>query len=105
MKLYVCYGTFMPAPRPGGKHPCGVAYHALRDAGHDPEVIKSYGFGLLPRMFNQTRGRKEVEQLTGNQWVPVLVADDGEVVQGSDKIVAWAQAHPAAAVSATAGGR
>ncbi len=36
MKLYVCYGTFKHAPRPDGKHSCGVAYHALRDAGHDP---------------------------------------------------------------------
>src|SRR5438270_735188 len=40
MKLYVCYGTFKPAPRPGG-HPCGNAYHALKDAGHEPEVIRS----------------------------------------------------------------
>ena len=35
MKLYVCYGTWKPAPRPGG-HPCGTAYHALVDAGHQP---------------------------------------------------------------------
>ncbi len=39
MKLYVCWGTF-PTPRPGG-HPCANAYHALRDAGHDPELVKS----------------------------------------------------------------
>jgi len=95
MKLYVCYGTWKPAPRPGLKHPCGVAYHALRDAGHDPEVIKSYGLGPLPGILNQTEGRKEVERLTGNRWVPVLVADDGAVVQGSEKIAAWARAHPA----------
>ena len=31
MKLYVCYGTFTNAPRPGG-HPCGNAYRALREA-------------------------------------------------------------------------
>ena len=95
MKLYVCYGTFKPAPRPGFKHPCGVAYHALRDAGHDPEVVKSYGFGLLPGIFNRTKGRKEVEQLTGQQWVPVLVTDDGGVVQGSETIAEWARANPA----------
>jgi hypothetical protein len=41
VKLYVCWGTF-PTPRPGG-HPCANAYHALKDAGHDPEVIRSYG--------------------------------------------------------------
>jgi hypothetical protein len=80
MKLYVCYGTFKHAPRPGGKHPCGVAYHALRDAGHDPEVIRSYGLGLLPGVFNMTSSRKAVQRLTGNRWVPVLVADDGEVI-------------------------
>jgi hypothetical protein len=95
MKLYVCYGTFTKTPRPGG-HPCGNAYRALREAGHEPEVVKSYGLGMLPDFLNQTRGRKEVKRLTGNNWVPALVLDDGEVVQGSDKIVAWAEAHPAA---------
>jgi len=93
MKLYVCYGTFS-TPRPGG-HPCANAYHALRDAGHDPEVIRSYGFGLLPRVFNITRGRREVQELTGNSWVPTLVLDDGTVIDGSREIVAWAGANPA----------
>ncbi len=51
MKLYVCYGTWKAAPRPGG-HPCGAAHDALRQAGHDPEVIKSYGLGLLPDSLN-----------------------------------------------------
>ena len=94
MKLYVCFGTFKPAPRPGG-HPCGNAYHALREAGHDPQVIKSYGLGLLPDAFNNTRGRKEVRELTGANTVPVLVTDDGEVVRESATIVEWARAHPA----------
>ena len=44
LKLYVCYGTFKAAPRPGG-HPCGVAHDALRKAGYEPEVIRSYGLG------------------------------------------------------------
>jgi hypothetical protein len=100
MKLYVCYGTFTKTPRPGG-HPCGNANRALREAGHDPEVVKSYGFGVLPDFLNQTSGRKEVKRLTGNNWVPTLLLDDGEVVQGSEKIVAWADAHPA--VPATTG--
>ncbi|TMM16336.1 MAG: glutathione S-transferase domain-containing protein [Actinobacteria bacterium] len=93
MKLYVCWGTF-PSPRPGG-HPCANAYHALRDAGHEPEVIRSYGFAPLPAFLNQTRGRREVEQLTGNRWVPTLVLDDGAVIDGSREIVAWAHSHPA----------
>jgi len=103
MKLYVCYGTWKPAPRPGG-HPCGHAYHALKDAGYDPEVKKSYGLGMLPEALNVTPGRREVKRLTGNMWVPVLVLDDGEVIQGSRKIMDWAKAHPAAAQSASAPG-
>lgn len=94
MKLYVCYGTWKPAPRPGG-HPCGTAYHALDDAGHRPEVIKTYGLGILPEALNFTQGRREVKRLTGNQWVPVLVTDDDQVVQGSQKIAEWARANPA----------
>jgi glutathione S-transferase len=92
LKLYVCYGTF-GSPRPGG-HPCGNAYRALQEAGHDPEVKKAYGLGLLPDFLN-TRTRKEVKKLTGNSFVPVLVTDDGEVVSDSKNIVAWAEAHPA----------
>jgi hypothetical protein len=101
MKLYVCYGTWKPAPRPGG-HPCGHAYSALRDAGYEPEVINSYGLGMLPDIFNRTKGRQEVKQLTGNHWVPVLVNDDGTVVQGSDKIKEWAAKNPASASPAAA---
>ncbi len=99
MKLYVCYGTFKAAPRPGG-HPCGQAYHALKDAGHDPEVIKAYGLAGLPSFLNATSGRKAVKELTGSFTVPVLVADDGEVVSDSKKIIAWAKAHPASAPAA-----
>ena len=99
MKLYVCYGTFTTTPRPGG-HPCGNAYRALREAGHDPEVIKSYGLAVLPDVFNRTRGRREVKELTGKNTVPVLVTDSGEVVSDSKKIVAWAKAHPAAGTAA-----
>ena len=96
MKLYVCHGTWKPAPRPGG-HPCGRAYHSLKDAGYSPEVIKAHGWALLPEVFNRTAGRKEVERLTGQKWVPVLVTDDDEVIKGSYEIEAWAKAHPAGA--------
>jgi hypothetical protein len=93
VKLYVCWGTFS-TPRPGG-HPCANAFHALEDAGHHPEVIKSYGFAPLPGFLNQTRGRREVAELTGNRWVPTLLLDDGTVIDGSHEIVDWAAAHPA----------
>ena len=98
MKLYVCWGTFTTTPRPGG-HPCGNAYKALKEAGHDPEVIKSYGWGMLPELMNRTEGRREAKKLTGKQWVPVLVTDTGEVVSDSKKIVTWAKSHPAPATA------
>src|ERR687886_58246 len=92
MKLYVCYGTF-PAPwRPGG-HPCRNAYMALVEAGWAPEVERTYGLGPLPDALNFTR--RKVRERTGNNWVPVLVTDEDEVVQGSDRIVAWAKQNPA----------
>jgi glutathione S-transferase len=97
MKLYICYGTF-PSPRPGG-HPCRNAAEALKDAGYEPEVVKSYGLGLLPAVFNQTKGRREVKKLTGSYMVPALVLDDGTVIHDSHKIVEWAKANPANAVA------
>jgi glutathione S-transferase len=98
MKLYVCYGTFR-SPRPGG-HPCRNAYVALREAGYDPELVKSYGLGILPDALNRTKGRQEVKRLTGDPWVPALVLDDGEVVKDSEKIVEWAKANPASGPAA-----
>ena len=99
MKLYVCWGTWKSAPRPGG-HPCGHAYQALKDAGHEPEVSKARGWAILPGIFNNTPGRREVKELTGNIWVPALVLDDGTVIQGRREIESWAQANPAATPAA-----
>ncbi len=94
MKLYVCWGTF---PEPVFGHPCRVAHRALTDAGHDPELVRAYGWKVLPDLVNRTAGRREVKELTGDITVPVLVTDDGEVVAESEAIVAWAAAHPARA--------
>jgi glutaredoxin len=97
MKLYVCWGTFAaPWPRRGaswrpGAHWCKRAHDALEEAGYSPEVVRTYGFGQLPDI---TRGRKEVKRLTGQSYVPVLVLDDGRVIQGTEKVVAWARANP-----------
>jgi Glutathione S-transferase, N-terminal domain len=91
MKLYICWGTFQ-TPRPGG-HPCRNAHVALREAGWDPEVERVYGWGLLPDVMNPKRVK--IRELTGENWVPVLVTDDDEVIQGSDKIAAWALDNPA----------
>ena len=93
MKLYVCWGLFR-TPRPG--HPCRNAWEALTEAGHRPQVVKSYGWGVLPSWLNRSKGRREVRRLTGQDWVPVLVTDSGEKVQGSKEIIAWARDHPVA---------
>jgi hypothetical protein len=98
MKLYVCFGTFPVPLRPGG-HPCGNAHAALRAAGHDPQVVRTYGLGALPDALNGPR-RAEVRKLTGSSWVPVLVLDDGTVIDGSKAIADWAQRNPATAPAA-----
>ncbi len=99
MKLYVCYGTF-PAPwRPGG-HPCRNAHQALTDAGYEPEVVRSYGLAVLPSALNQTTGRRQVKELTGRFWVPVLLTDEGETIADSKNIVEWAKANPAGGAAA-----
>ena len=94
MKLYVCWNT-----NPKfifGSHPCGIAYEALREAGHDPEVVKAKGWRAMPdAVFNRTDGRQEVKRLTGKVDVPVLVTDEGEAISESKAIVEWAKAHPA----------
>ena len=92
MKVYVCYGEWVKGPRP---HPCGLAVKALRDAGYDPEVIKTYGLGPLPEFMNPKR--KPVRELTGQQWVPAVELDDGTGLSGSETIIAWAKEHPAPA--------
>jgi glutathione S-transferase len=88
MRLYVCYGTFGPAER----HACARAHHALAEAGHAPEVVRTYGCYGTDRFF---KGRREVRRLTGNLKVPTLVLDDGTVIDDSKNIAAWAAANPA----------
>jgi hypothetical protein len=93
MKLYVCWGTF-PTLTPGG-HPCRNAHSALKRAGHDPQVVRSLGWALLPDIpFNVTPGRIHVKRETGSSEVPMLETDDGEVIQGSRQIVRWAEQNP-----------
>ena len=96
MKLYVCWGTFQTI-RPGG-HPCHNAYQALRAAGPDPEVVKVHGLGVGPGLFHWvTAGRREVERISGQRAVPVLVTDANEVVTDSERIAEWAEKNPAPA--------
>ena len=94
MKLYVCWGTFQTV-RPGG-HPCHNAYETLRMAGYEPEVVKVRGLGIGPRFLQwMTQGRKEVEELTGQRAVPVLVTDGDQVITDSHRIADWAERNPA----------
>lgn len=95
MKLYVCWTTTQ-TPRPPRGHPCHNAHKALVDAGHELEVVKVHGLGIGPRFLHRmTDGRREVERISGQRAVPVLVTDAGEVIADSRRIVDWAQSHPA----------
>ena len=94
MRLYVCYGTFK-GRKPGG-HPCGTAHEALANAGHEPEVVKTYGCFRTDPIFP---GRRKIKRLTGTYQVPVLELDDGSLIDGTDNIVTWAKANPARSAS------
>jgi hypothetical protein len=97
LKLYVCWGVHR---EPLHEHPCRVAHQALLVAGHDPQVIKVRGLGVGPRLLRwTTAGRREVEKLSGQRVVPILLTDSDEVVVESAAILSWAEAHPGAVAS------
>jgi len=89
MRLYVCWGTFSR----DGRHPCGNAYEALVEAGHDPEVSRTYGCFSTDPLF---AGRRKVKRMTGNYKVPTLELEDGTLVDGSKAIIEWARTNPKA---------
>ena len=93
MLLYTCPARTIGGSAPLVKHPCGKAAAALDEAGHsyDTEVVG--GFKSLG--FTRRGKRDKIRELTGQDDVPVLVLGDGQVVAGSDEIVAWARSHPA----------
>ncbi|HEY6772142.1 MAG TPA: glutathione S-transferase N-terminal domain-containing protein [Solirubrobacterales bacterium] len=77
-------------------HPCGRAAKALDEAGYEYEIRDLPGYRLAPWTWGERRrDRKEVEELTGQVNLPVLVLDEGRTVVGSGKIMDWAKAHPA----------
>ncbi len=99
MILYTCSmkktAGGLPAPL---AHPCGRAAKALDDAGHGYETKTVKGGSLRPWTWpSRARDRAEVEQLSGQRAVPILVLDGGEVISGAGEIVDWARANPAAA--------
>ncbi len=65
------------------------AHRALVAAGHRPSVLRTYGCYGTDRFFS---GRRKIKELTGNYKVPTLILDDGEIIDGSANIVAWASA-------------
>ena len=87
MILYTCAGQKHGATTV--KHACGVAAKALDEGGHQYEIEVVGGFKHIP--FTRRGKREKIVELTGQEDVPVLVTDDGTVVQGSQQIVAWAR--------------
>ena len=87
MELHVCWGTF-GTPE---KHPCKLAHDALVDAGYAPEVVRTGGCYGTDRLFAR---RRAIGRRTGNLKVPTLFLDDGQVIDGSAQIAAWAAEHP-----------
>jgi glutathione S-transferase len=95
MILYTCpfekFAGSGPAPL---AHPCGRAAKALDDAGHTYEIERVKGGRLMPWTWpSRAHDRAEVEHLSGQRAVPILVLDDGKVIAGSGRIVSWAQAN------------
>ena len=80
-------------------HPCARAAKALDDAGYEYELRTVRGFKALP-LTRMGDARAEVERLSGQRDVPIVVLQDGEVISGHREIVDWARAHPASAPAA-----
>ncbi|HUA11991.1 MAG TPA: glutaredoxin domain-containing protein [Solirubrobacteraceae bacterium] len=98
MVLFVCDSgaDFRAGPGPF-EHPCHRAAKALDAAGHRYEVREVKG-GSLKFWTWPSRGsdRAEVERLSGQRSVPILVVDGDAVVTGSGGISRWAREHAAA---------
>jgi glutathione S-transferase len=70
---------------------------ALDRAGHTYEWRKvKGGTAKFWTWRTRERDRAEVEQLSGQRAVPILVLDDDQVIVGSGQIARWAREHPAA---------
>jgi glutathione S-transferase len=80
---------------PGFAHPCAKAGKALDAAGYDYELktVSGYRFTFWA---DRDKDRAEVRELSGQNGVPILVLDDGEVISGSGAIAKWAKEHPLA---------
>ena len=97
MVLYTCEAGKKHGNLPGPlAHPCARAALALDEAGYTYEHRKVKGGSILPWTWpTRARDRAEVEELSGQRSVPILVFDDGDVIAGSGRIVDWARSKPA----------
>jgi glutathione S-transferase len=92
MVLYTC-GAKKAAGRLG--HPCGRAARALDQAGYKYELRTVGSYRFAPWTWgHREEDRAEVRRLSGQNLVPILVLDDGEVIAGSGVIARWANEHP-----------
>jgi len=84
-------------------HPCARAAKALDASGHTYEMRQVKGGTLkLWTLPKRAEDRAEIERISGQRAVPILVLDSGEVITGSGSIVTWAGANaPAGAAGAT----
>jgi glutaredoxin len=99
--LYTC-GQKKSHARVG--HACGRAAKALDEAGYEYEIRDLPGYRLAPWTWGERRrGRAEIEAMTGQIGLPVLVLDEGKTVVGSGDIVRWASSHPHAQVEVGGG--
>ena len=95
MKLYVCWGT-VPLAAAGRPSRAGTPTRRSRRPGTTRRWSSPTGSARCPTVFNRSSGRKEVRRSSpARSAVPVLVTDDGEVIQDSRNIVAWAKENPA----------
>ncbi len=98
MVLYTCrFGDTLGEQPPGPlAHPCARAGKALRKAGYTYETkqVKG-GTGMFWTWPQRAKDRAEVERLSGQRAVPILVLDDGTVISGSGTIERWARENPA----------
>lgn len=91
MILYTCeMGKSLGGLGPAS-HPCGRAAKALDDAGiqYEQRAVRggTFKFWTWPK---RASDRAEIERLSGQRAVPILVLDDGEVITGSGRIAGWA---------------
>ena len=94
MILYTCKSEVPSPPGPFG-HPCAKAAKALTQAGYEYEQRRVDGGIMKPwTLPKRAQDRAEVERLSGQRGVPILVLDDESVITGSGAIVRWAREHP-----------